>query len=144
MCLAPLQVKRGISTLRHAVLSWSLLAAYCLLIFVQSSFPSPDMGPDLPGQDKLIHLAAYAVMGVLACRAFATLPCLQGAVVLFIAAFIFALVFGLSDEWHQSFVPGRMAEGWDFLADAAGALLGAGGYCWRYRTRATPGTTIPR
>jgi VanZ family protein len=130
--------------LRHAVLSWSLLTAYCLLIFVQSSFPSPGMGPDLPGQDKLIHLAAYAVMGVLACRAFATLPCLQGAVVLFMAAFIFALVFGLSDEWHQSFVPGRMAEGWDFLADAAGALIGAGTYCWRYRTRPTPGITIPR
>jgi len=130
--------------LRHAVLSWSLLAAYCLLIFVQSSFPSPDMGPELPGQDKLIHLAAYAVLGVLACRAFATLPCLQGAFVLFVAAFIFALVFGLSDEWHQSFVPGRMADGWDLLADAVGALLGAGGYCWRYGARAVPGPTFPR
>jgi len=130
--------------LRHAVLSWSLLAAYCLLIFVQSSFPSPDMGPELPGQDKLIHLAAYAVLAVLACRAFATLPCLSGAFVLFMAAFIFALVFGLSDEWHQSFVPGRMADGWDFLADAAGALLGAGGYCWRYGARAVPGSTFPR
>jgi len=130
--------------LRHAVLSWLLLAAYCLLIFVQSSFPSPDMGPELPGQDKLIHLAAYAVLGVLACRAFATLPCLQGAFVLFVAAFIFALVFGLSDEWHQSFVPGRMADGWDLLADAVGALLGAGGYCWRYGARAVPGPTFPR
>jgi VanZ family protein len=132
------------SNLRHAVLSWSLLAAYCLLIFVQSSFPSPDMGPELPGQDKLIHLAAYAVLGVLACRAFATLPCLKGTFVLFMAAFIFTLVFGLSDEWHQSFVPGRMADGWDLLADAAGALLGAAGYCWRYGARAVRGPTFPR
>ena len=60
------------------------------------------------------------------------------------AAFIFALVFGLSDEWHQSFVPGRMADGWDLLADAAGALLGAAGYCWRYGARAVPGPTFPR
>jgi VanZ family protein len=137
-------VKREIPTLRHAVLSWSLLAAYCLLIFVQSSFPSPDMGPELPGQDKLIHLAAYAVMGYLACRALATLPRIPGTFVLFIAGFLFATVFGLSDEWHQSFVPGRMADGWDLLADAAGALLGAGGYCWRYGARAVPGSTFPR
>jgi hypothetical protein len=75
--------------LRHAVLSWSLLAAYCLLIFVQSSFPSPDMGPELPGQDKLIHLAAYAVMGYLACRAFATLPRMPGDVCSFYSRFSF-------------------------------------------------------
>jgi VanZ family protein len=31
---------------------------------------------------------------------------------------------GLLDEWHQMFIPGRTAEINDFLADAAGALLG--------------------
>jgi VanZ family protein len=118
-------VKREIPTLRHAVLSWSLLAAYCLLIFVQSSFPSPDMGPELPGQDKLIHLAAYAVMGFLACRALATLPRMPGTFVLFIAGFLFATVFGLSDEWHQSFVPDRDASAADFLADFIGAFAGS-------------------
>ncbi len=34
------------------------------------------------------------------------------------------LLFALSDEWHQSFVPGRVAALADVLADAAGIALG--------------------
>jgi len=34
-----------------------------------------------------------------------------------------ATLYGMSDEWHQSFVHGRDASGFDVLADAAGALL---------------------
>ena len=117
---------------RHPAFSWILLAGYGLLIFIQSSFPSLDMGPELPGMDKLLHLAAYAVMGALACRAFATLPRMPRPGTLFLAGALFALLFGLSDEWHQSFVPGRMADGWDLVADGLGGLLGAGIASWRF------------
>mgnify|MGYP000002908171 CR=1 FL=1 len=120
-------------SLRHPVIAWSLLAGYCLLMFFQSSLPSPDMGPDLPLQDKFAHLAAYAVMGFLACSAWATVPGLRGTFGVFLAGFLFALLFGLSDEWHQSFVPERMADGWDLVADGVGAFLGAGLYAWRCR-----------
>lgn len=130
--------------MRHPALSWSLLAGYCLLIFFQSSLPALDAGPDLPGQDKLLHLAAYTVLGYLACRAFATLRCLRGPLGIFAAGFAFAVLFGISDEWHQSFVPERMADGWDLLADAVGAFLGAGGYCWRYRATVASGSAFPR
>jgi len=34
-----------------------------------------------------------------------------------------ATLYGISDEWHQGFVHGRDASGFDVLADAAGALL---------------------
>jgi len=40
-------------------------------------------------------------------------------------AFIFSAVYGLLDEYHQSFVPGRSVDFYDFLADCGGALL----YC---------------
>ena len=33
--------------------------------------------------------------------------------------------FGISDEIHQSFVPGRSPDLWDLVADSLGALLGA-------------------
>jgi VanZ family protein len=33
--------------------------------------------------------------------------------------------FGASDEWHQSFVPGRSAEVADWVADTAGAACAA-------------------
>jgi len=136
--VAPLKKNKVNLSLRHPVIAWSLLAGYCLLMFIQSSLPSPDMGPDLPLQDKFAHLAAYAVMGFLACRAGATLRVLQGASAVFLAGFLFAVLFGLSDEWHQSFVPERMADGWDLVADALGALVGAGFYAWRCRRSDPP------
>jgi VanZ family protein len=39
-------------------------------------------------------------------------------------AFTGALLYGLSDEWHQSFVPGRDTSMFDIVVDAAGALCG--------------------
>ena len=39
-------------------------------------------------------------------------------------AFVLSVVYALTDEWHQSFVPGRSATIADTLVDAAGAGLG--------------------
>ena len=36
--------------------------------------------------------------------------------------------YALSDEWHQSFVPGREASPWDALFDAVGVGMGAATY----------------
>ena len=38
-------------------------------------------------------------------------------------ALIFSAVYGVLDEYHQGFVPGRSVEFYDFLADCGGALL---------------------
>jgi VanZ family protein len=35
-----------------------------------------------------------------------------------------AVLYGLSDEWHQSFVPGRTPDVVDILTDAIGAAIG--------------------
>lgn len=125
-------------------LRWFFLAGYCLLIFWQSSLPSPDIGPDIPGIDKLMHLVAYAAMSYLASLAFATLLRLNKAAVVSVAGILFSVLFGLSDEWHQSFIPGRMADGWDFLADVFGAVLGGAGFYWRHRSTATRSSALPR
>ena len=114
------------------------------MIFIQSSLPSPDIGPDLPEKDKLLHLAAYGVMGYLACRAFATLPRLRLPLMIAMAGFVFALLFGASDEWHQSFVPGRTCDGWDLVADGVGALLAVAAFSWRRHRTGTGGSTFPR
>ena len=39
---------------------------------------------------------------------------------------LFAAAYGLSDELHQHFVPGRQADWLDWLADAGGGLAGTG------------------
>lgn len=40
-----------------------------------------------------------------------------------LTAFVFAVFYAATDEWHQSFVPGRSAALSDILIDACGALM---------------------
>lgn len=41
-----------------------------------------------------------------------------------ILALFLAIAYALSDEWHQSFVPGRSATLSDVMVDASGSLIG--------------------
>jgi VanZ family protein len=109
---------------RRAFHYWAPLAAWMLVIFAASSRPRIPYQDDVP--DWLSHATEYAVLSVLACRAFASGRPLDGRV----AATVFAacIAYGVSDELHQSFVPGRHADPWDVAKDAAGTLIGLGAY----------------
>jgi len=100
------------------------LTAYCGLIFwlsAQEKLPMPEV---FSFQDKIAHLIAYFIMAALCWRA------LRHSIVrkryLAIISFIFCSVYGISDEWHQSFVIGRTASIWDWVADSLGAGLAVG------------------
>ena len=112
-------------------MSWPYLAAAALymgLIFHLSSLPGGQVGIPAPW-DKLAHLAEYAVLGFLLGRG-------SGRVSL---AFLVAALYGATDELHQAFVPGREASALDWLADAAGAFLGARGGARRSRPETPSG-----
>ena len=47
---------------------------------------------------------------------------------LLISSLIFSSLYGLSDEWHQYYVPGRMSDVADWVADTLGAVLLLSGY----------------
>jgi len=111
-----------------ALYYWLPLVAYGLLMFVQSSFPSPESVPDIPYMDKLLHLAAYAVMGGLFYRAFGTTGLARHPKRLLIASVLASVLYGLSDELHQHFVPARSAELLDLAADTVGSMAGAYGW----------------
>lgn len=98
------------------------LLGWCGLIFLlssQSALPAPEL---FDGQDKLIHATAYAVMAWLFWGAWKQ-ALAENRSLLAILAVIFCSAYGLSDEWHQSFVQGRDASVYDWLADSFGALL---------------------
>ncbi len=80
--------------------------------------------PATPGGDKLAHVGTYLVLGALSGRA---LYLGTGWVYSTgsLAAALFATWYGILDEVHQSFVPGRSSAVEDVMADAAGAVLGA-------------------
>ena len=92
-------------------------------IFIVSSISDP--GPSPGGvSDKSWHMLAYSGLGVLL-----LLPLARGILSgvtwrSALAAIALATLYGLSDEVHQSFVPGRSPEALDIAADAIGATIG--------------------
>ena len=85
-----------------------------------STLPSP------PAQFSFydVHIAAYAGLAVLTARAVGKgLRDVSARAVL--AAIVISSLYGISDEYHQLFVPGRSFELLDMLADAIGSIVGA-------------------
>jgi VanZ family protein len=105
------------------ILDFTLLLFYCLFIYWlsdQSSLKSPfDFGFDF--QDKLYHAGAYSIMGLLAWRCFKHL--ISTPIILALLSIAFCSLYGLSDEWHQSFIVGRESDIADWLADTSGSVL---------------------
>lgn len=103
---------------------WLPVAGYMAAIFWLSSLSSP---PSPPGvSDKWQHAVAYAGLAVVALRA--TAGGRWGGVTraALAAAWLIAVLYGVSDEFHQAFTPGRTPDVMDVAADAIGALAGTG------------------
>ncbi|MBL7129214.1 MAG: VanZ family protein [Ignavibacteria bacterium] len=99
---------------------------YCAAIFVQSSFPSIELPEtDFEFSDKLLHLVVYLILFFLF---FYSLNNQNKNIKLkehaLLFSLLFTMIYGASDEIHQYFVPNRECDFFDWLADAAGALLG--------------------
>ncbi|MBM4207712.1 MAG: VanZ family protein [Gammaproteobacteria bacterium] len=99
------------------------LLFYCGFIYHLSDQPSLPVPQLFEHQDKVHHLLAYFTMGVLAWRGFRHY--ITAAPLLMAASVAFCSLYGISDEWHQSFVDGRTADALDWLADTIGATIAA-------------------
>jgi VanZ family protein len=104
---------------------WGPVVGFCLVIFIQSSRPFPDVIPDFHMVDKLLHFSAWTLLAVLFFRAYhEKSPFSQFKNGLLWISFLSAALYGMSDEIHQHFVPSRTADIFDFIADATGSLCG--------------------
>ena len=107
---------------------WFPFAVYSTLIFGLSSLAGNQVTLTHIFWDKGLHAIEYLPLGM--CAAYGVynsrLPWPWMGLWLLAGALCFA--YGLSDEWHQSFVPGREASIWDAGADFWGGLFGAGLY----------------
>jgi VanZ family protein len=103
---------------------WAPAGLWAALIFALSSIsglPAPPGGLT----DKHAHLITYGVL--CACLVWGLTDRAPARTTWGIAAAAAALsvLYGASDEWHQSFVPGRHTSALDLAADAVGAVLAA-------------------
>jgi VanZ family protein len=110
--------------LKNFLIYWLPLIVYGLLIYIQSDHPSPDGLPSFEFSDKLLHFAAYAVMGVLFLRAYRSLAAMNDMRLAALLSMISAALYGISDEIHQAFIPFRDAQISDVIADILGAVAG--------------------
>ncbi|MFH1113976.1 MAG: VanZ family protein [Pseudomonadota bacterium] len=93
---------------------------YCAGIFLLSGLPHiPDAVSWMP--DKIGHFIVYAGLGFLVAQEI-RLRGLQSSRWIWAGSALFCLLYGISDELHQSFVPGRTAQIGDVAADTAGGL----------------------
>jgi VanZ family protein len=94
------------------------------LIFIISSIPYVSR---LPGDmsDKTGHFIGYGILGVLMLRALARGRVVGVTLRAAVVAILLSAAYGVSDECHQYFVPGRSSDVHDVAADAAGAAAAA-------------------
>ena len=109
-----------VSRLRRSIaLRWAAVIAWMGVIFFLSSRPDlPNFAPGLPGFEEIGgHLIAYGVLAALLWWA------LRGTGVRYPAtwALVLAVSYGATDEFHQSFVPGRDMSLSDLMVDLIGA-----------------------
>ena len=92
---------------------------------------------------KAGHFSEYAVLAILAARAFAASSRDLLVRNWFAVAVVLVLVYSLLDEFHQSFVASRTGSIYDSLIDLAGGVFGALVY-WLWRKWRRPGREYRR
>jgi VanZ family protein len=94
-----------------------------VFLFILSSISET---PQVPGGvDKDVHGLLYAGLALVTMRALAggwRAPMTVGHAAI---AIVIATLYGISDEWHQSFVPPRQSDWLDVVADGVGASVAA-------------------
>jgi VanZ family protein len=107
-------------------MAWGPAALWCGVIFGLSALPGsaiPDL--EVPHADKLVHAVVYGILGALTFRgARRSRPNHSTARVVAVAVLI-AVLYGITDELHQAFVPRRTPDWHDAVADTVGGLIGA-------------------
>jgi VanZ family protein len=112
---------------------WIPVFGFAVLIFCLSAIPKPEVYlPVLAwlGSDKAAHAIEYGMLAILCYRAFRNAGGYWAARNAFMLAMFASAGYGLTDEWHQYFVPFRSADGFDLLADSLGCLSAL--LAWRH------------
>lgn len=107
---------------RRAARARTLAAVYFATLFISTHIPTPNVGVDVAGLDKLLHLSAYAFLTFAVMLGWEmTVGALQAKH--YFAVWLVGAVYGMVDEATQIPV-GRTADMNDWLADVAGIVLG--------------------
>ena len=111
--------------------SWLPPLLYMAVIFGISSLPNPLPQVTARVSDRLLHVVEYGVLAALFARALTREG--AGGRTTILAAIVMTSLYGASDEYHQAFVPGRISDVRDWIADTIGGVAGALAFASRRR-----------
>jgi len=97
-----------------------------IILFILSSIPyPPPLILNVNYEDLIMHAIAYSGFGFFIARAlYYQTGYLRLKKNLLLFTFLIGTIYGISDEFHQYFVPGRVSDILDVLADSVGTLIG--------------------
>ena len=100
---------------------WMMLIFYGSHQTIDPSAPPPEWMPlyildlmKIQHMDKIMHITEYLILGILGVIATGERKLL---------AFKIGILFAISDEIHQSFIPGRFSDFFDVCADIVGLSI---------------------
>src|SRR3989338_2678892 len=96
-------------TIRPGILKpWIPAFLWMVLIFALSSIPGEDIPQvDILYIDKFTHLIEFTILGILLVRAFLNSHPHILVIKMIILSILIASLYGIIDELHQHFIPGR-------------------------------------
>jgi VanZ family protein len=107
------------------------------LIFLFSSLPADRLGPDSMSLDvlkKVGHCVEFGVLAILYLYAMkGGRPVAEAGSIVFLLSLFLTVLFAATDEYHQSFTPGRHSSVMDVFIDSCGAIVFLGIF---YRVKA--------
>ncbi len=113
---------------KNCWISWMITLIIAIIIFYLSS--KTFQGSSKTGNLSIIyHFFAFFFLAV-----FLLISLIKGEIknrALFVTGIILAILYGVSDEIHQFFVPGRVFSIFDILTNSTGILLAGVIYCTR-------------
>lgn len=120
----------GKKIIQNKYVNYAAPIIWMVMIFLLSSravFPVHLSTAQYQYVSSLVHIFLYIILTFLIANALTTGKVRFKHALL--NALIIAMLYGMLDEWHQSFVPGREARLSDWLLDMVGCLV-AGNLFW--------------
>lgn len=105
---------------QHGWRGWLWPVALAAVI-VYASGRGAVAAPNIIGIDKIVHFFVFGLLATLVVRN--GYPPRRSWI-----AVVMVSLFGATDEWHQSFTPGRSMQSADWVADTLGAAVAVAAY----------------
>ena len=102
---------------------WLPVLLYVTMVIAISAQPYLVPPMEFRYSDKISHVIEYFGLGVLIARALRATMRLPLPLAAALIAMSLGIVVGTSDEYLQSFIPGRTSSAFDLLADTVGLAL---------------------